>query len=122
MPNRDEEMERYAERRKQENRYGHQAQSGSGTGSGNAAALLTDRSTVENVKEGLIRAGADPADAAEAAAPHPAGATGIGSGLQSGGTKPAGGRRGGLGSIGTGGGQTGPGSGTAGATRSPAGK
>ena len=122
MPNRDEEMERFAERRKQENRQGHQAPSGSGTGSGDAAAPLTDRSTVENIKEGLIRAGADPGDAAEAAAPHPAGATGVGSGLQPGGTKPAGGRRGGLGSIGTGAGQTGPGSGTAGATKSPTNK
>src|SRR5690349_9101465 len=87
------EMERHAERKEGENRQSHEALSGSGTGSGDATAPRTDRSTVENMKEGLIRAGANPEDAADTAAPGArgapgaTGATGVSSGLQPGGTK-----------------------------------
>lgn len=49
----------------------------------------------------------------------PSGATGVRSGLQPGGTKPAGGRMGGIGSIDTGGGSTGPRSSRSGSVRPP---
>jgi hypothetical protein len=111
-----EKLEKMLEEQHQpQNRQGSQSSQSTGTGGGGSAAI-PERGPAENLKE----AGVDTGDLHTApGASGPTGSQGTNSGLQPGGMKPAAGRFGGMGSLGTGGAQTGPGSGETGATNPP---